>query len=386
MKSAKTGFMDWVLLLIVVALVMMGLIMQYSASSYDIDLVKTQGLYAAGGIVLIFVMRMFPARFYHRVAPIAYIVAMLLTVAAGFVGKSVKGARRWIAIGPVTFQPSELLKVALIMFISALICKYYVQIHQIPYTPMKEYLRQIFHKEEQNYLQDHKGYIIMFLLVSAAAGIVALVNKDLGTGLIIFSIGIGLIRVMSPRGLWLLGVLALGIAAIIGVILAFPYRRDRITAWLYPERSTSDLGYQIKEGLYAIGSGGWFGRGLGKSVQKDIIPEPHTDMIYSIVCEELGVIGGIVVIVMFVLLILRLKKNYDQTVDLFGKMIIAGVMTHVGIQAAMNMAVLTGLIPNTGVPLPFISYGGTSLLCLLAEIGLVMSVRRGNEPVQEAET
>ena len=376
--------MDWTLLLIVIVLVVMGLIMQYSASSYDIELVRSQGMYAAIGIALIFILRMIPAWFFHKAALVAYIITMLLTVAAGLVGRSVKGARRWIAIGPFTFQPSEALKVALIMFIAALICKYYTQIQQIPYISMWGHVKQVFHREEQTYLMDHKGYIIMFLLISAAAGVVVLVNKDFGTGLIIFLIGIAMVWVMSPRGIWLLGVLALGVAAAVGVILAFPYRRDRITAWLHPDQSTSDLGYQIKEGLYAIGSGGWFGRGLGKSVQKEIIPEPQTDMIYSIVCEELGVIGGIVVIVLFVLLILRLKKNYDQTVDLFGKMIIAGVMTHVGIQAAMNMAVLTGLIPNTGVPLPFISYGGTSLLCLLVEIGLVMSVRRVKEPLLDA--
>ena len=376
--------MDWTLLLIVIVLVVMGLIMQYSASSYDIELVQTQALYAGGGIVLIFIMRMLPAGFYHKVALVAYIGTLLLTVAAGLVGRTVKGARRWLAIGPVSFQPSEALKVALIMFIAALICKYYTQIQQVPYTSMRGFARQVFHREEQTYLKDHKGYIIMFLLISSAAGVVVIINKDFGTGLIIFTIGIAMMWVMSPRGIWLLGVLALGVVAGIGVIVAFPYRRDRISAWLHPEQTTSDLGYQIKEGLYAIGSGGWFGRGLGKSVQKDVIPEPHTDMIYSIVCEELGVIGGLVVIVLFVLLILRLKKNYDQTVDLFGKMIIAGVMTHVGVQAAMNMAVLTGLIPNTGVPLPFISYGGTSLLVLLAEIGMVMSVRRVKEPVQEA--
>lgn len=383
MKRDKTGFLDWPLLLIVIALVLLGLIMQYSASSYDIDLVRTQAIYAGGGIVVIFLLRMIPAKFYHKVSLIAYVAAMVMSVAAGLMGRSVKGARRWLAIGPVTFQPSEFLKAALIMFIAALICKYYTEIQQIPYTPMKEFIRQVFHREEQTYLKDHKGYIVMFLLIGAASGVVVLINKDFGTGLIIFSIGIAMVWVMSPRGRWLLGVLALGVVAGVGVILAFPYRRDRISAWLHPEQSTTDLAYQIKEGLYAIGSGGWFGRGLGKSVQKDVIPEPHTDMIYSIVCEELGVIGGLVVIVLFVLLILRLKKNYDQTVDLFGKMIIAGVMTHIGIQAAMNMAVLTGLIPNTGVPLPFISYGGTSLLVLLAEIGLVMSVRRTKEPAQE---
>jgi len=375
MKSDEKGFMDWTLLLIMIVLIVFGLIMQYSASSYDMDLVQTQGLYAAIGMAFIFIMRVFPAGFYHKIAPFAYIAALLLTIAAGMIGKSVKGARRWLAIGPFTFQPSELLKVALIMFMAALICKYYSQIQQMEYTRFWDYMKQVVHKEEQTYLKDRWGYIVMFLLTGAASAVVVIINKDFGTGLIIFVIGVAMIWIMSPRGKWLLGVLAIGAAAGVGVIVAFPYRMDRINAWLYPEKTTSDLGYQIKEGLYAIGSGGWFGRGLGKSVQKEIIPEPHTDMIYSIVCEELGVIGGIVVIVLFLLLILRLKKNYEQTVDLFGKMVIAGVMTHIGIQAGMNMAVLTGLIPNTGVPLPFISYGGTSLLCLMMEIGLVMSVR-----------
>ena len=376
MKKTKTGFMDWTLLLIVLVLVVLGLIMQYSASSYNISLVIRQAEYAGVGLIVLIVMSLIPAGVFYKLSLPAFAVALAFTILAGLAGKVVNGARRWFELGPITFQPSELLKVGVIMACAMVICKYYSQIHQAEYLKPKECWQKLRSSERGEFLQERKGYLFVLLLIVAAAGAVAVFNRDMGTGVIIFVIGYVMMLVMSPRISWLLALLGAVFAALIGLVVAFPYRMGRITAWLFPDRYTENLGYQIKEAMYAIGSGGWLGRGLGKSVQKEIIPEPHTDMIYSIVCEELGIIGGIALIVLFVFLILRLKKNYDQTVDLYGKMIIAGVTTHIWVQTLINMAVLTGLLPNTGVPLPFISYGGTSLFCLLLEIGLVMSVRK----------
>ncbi len=376
MKKTKTGFMDWTLLLIVLVLVVLGLIMQYSASSYNISLVIRQAEYAGVGFIFIIVMSLLPAGLFYKLSLPAFGLALAFTILAGLAGKVVNGARRWFELGPLTFQPSELLKVGVIMACAMVICKYYSQIHQAEYLKPKECWQKLRSSERGEFLQERKGYLFVLLLIVAAAGAVAVFNKDMGTGVIIFAIGYVMMLVMSPRVSWLLGLLGVVFAAMVGLVAAFPYRMGRITSWLFPDRYTQNLGYQIKEAMYAIGSGGWLGRGLGKSVQKEIIPEPHTDMIYSIVCEELGIIGGIALIGLFVFLILRLKKNYNETGDLYGKMIIAGVTTHIWVQTLINMAVLTGLLPNTGVPLPFISYGGTSLFCLLLEIGLVMSVRK----------
>ena len=193
-----------------------------------------------------------------------------------------------------------------------------------------------------------------------------------------------MLLIVSPRLGYMIPLSVLGFGAAVVLIFAQSYRADRISAWLNLEENQSDLGFQIKQGLYAIGSGGLLGKGLGKSVQKAFIPEAHTDMIYAVLCEELGLIGGLTLIGLYVMLILRLKTIYNKVTDLFGKMIIAGVATHIALQAAVNMAVLTNLLPNTGIPLPFISYGGTSVLSLLAEIGLVLAVNRA-EIRKEAE-
>ena len=368
--------LDWTLLLIVAVLVIMGLIMQYSASSYDLELVKKQGIFALAGFAVLFVVSRLPARFFYKLSVAAFALSMAAVAATMVLGRNIKGAKRWIEIGPLNFQPSELLKAALVMILAAVLCKYFHEINNLERITVKEFFRRRKEIRLGSFLRERKGYILPILIVIAAAAFVAVLTKDLGTAVIIFGIGFCMLLVISPGVRYLITILIAAGAASIGLILLFPYRMGRISAWLDLEGNTSDLGYQIQQGLYAIGSGGWFGRGLGKSIQKDFIPEPQTDMIFTIVCEELGIIGGIILIVLFVLLILRLRKIYNETADLFGKMIITGVTAHIGLHAIVNMAVMANLIPNTGVPLPFISYGGTSLLILLTEIGMVMAVRK----------
>ena len=375
-KTEKRSMLDWTLLLIVAVLVIMGLIMQYSASSYDLELVKKQGIFALAGFAVLFVVSRLPARFFYKLSVAAFALSMAAVAATMVLGRNIKGAKRWIEIGPLNFQPSELLKAALVMILAAVLCKYFHEINNLERITVKEFFRRRKEIRLGSFLRERKGYILPILIVIAAAAFVAVLTKDLGTAVIIFGIGFCMLLVISPGVRYLITILIAAGAASIGLILLFPYRMGRISAWLDLEGNTSDLGYQIQQGLYAIGSGGWFGRGLGKSIQKDFIPEPQTDMIFTIVCEELGIIGGIILIVLFVLLILRLRKIYNETADLFGKMIITGVTAHIGLQAIINMAVMANLIPNTGVPLPFISYGGTSLLILLTEIGMVMAVRK----------
>ena len=362
------------LLFIVAVLVILGLLMQYSASSYDLALVEKQGIIAGIGFILVFIISRIPAKVIYRLSIPLFIISLGATAITYVIGKEAKGAKRWIIIKGFSLQPSELLKAAMIIMLAAVICHY---INEINDTAAISYAFK--NRKELGYfafLKPARGYIAMLFVVSISALTVAVATKDLGTAVILFAVGFFMMFVISPHVKYLVVIIIMGAAAAIGLVIAFPYRVGRITAWLNLDENTSDLGYQIKQGLYAIGSGGLFGKGLGKSIQKDIIPEPHTDMIYSIICEELGIVGGIFIIVLFVLLILRLKSIYDDISDLFGKMIVLGVASHFAIQAFVNMAVLTNLIPNTGVPLPFISYGGTSLICLLGEIGVVMSVRR----------
>ncbi|MDO4530043.1 MAG: FtsW/RodA/SpoVE family cell cycle protein, partial [Lachnospiraceae bacterium] len=171
--------------------------------------------------------------------------------------------------------------------------------------------------------------------------------------------------------------IVVALAAVVGVILIKPNKLVRVKAWMHLDQYSDDIGYQITQALYAIGSGGIFGKGLGKSTQKmGFVPESENDMIFSIICEELGIIGGIILILLIVLLIWRMKKIYDKTDDIFGKVMVAGVATHIAMQTFVNIGVVSNLLPNTGVPLPFMSYGGTAILFLLAEIGIVLAVGR----------
>ena len=170
-------------------------------------------------------------------------------------------------------------------------------------------------------------------------------------------------------------VLLVGIGVIL--VVAKPYRMLRVKAWLDLEAYSQDESYQIVQALYAIGSGGLFGKGLGKSTQKmGFVPESQNDMIFSIICEELGIVGALILIVLFVILLWRLLKIYQRTNDLFGRLIIAGVTAHIAVQTILNLAVVTSLVPNTGVPLPFISYGGSAIIMLLGEIGIILCISR----------
>lgn len=358
------GF-DWTLILIVVILLIFGLIMLYSASSYNAQLkfdssawyVKKQLTAIGLGIAAMAIVAYIPHSFLKKISIIAYIVAVLAVLAVrSSLGVEANGAKRWLDLKVMSVQPSEILKIALILIMAYVICK-----------RIKD-------------IKNWKTYAIVFGLDGFAALLVVVITDDLGTGIIIFLMGIVMILVASPDWKHLAisagVVLACGFAA----VMMEPYRLERFRAWQNLEAYSDDAGYQIIQGLYAIGSGGLFGKGLGKSTQKlGFVPESQNDMIFSIICEELGIIGGIILICLFVMMIWRLKTIYDGSNDLYSKVVVAGVSAHIAIQTIINIAVVTSSIPNTGVPLPFISYGGTAVIFQLAEIGLVLSVARENE-------
>ena len=363
-KSKPLRYYDYSLLFLIIFLLCFGLVMLYSTSSYygftrfddSAHYVKKQ-LFATGlGIVAMFAVSMIPYQWWIKWATFGYIAAFSLCVAVIFVGREAKGQSRWLQIGPLSFQPSELAKLALILFIATIIYK----------TPKG--------------LGNWKN--LLKIGAMSVPVILPVLYNNLSTAIILAGIVVCMLFVASPKSRYfiLLGVVGIILVAIV-VMFAISggeggYRLERVQIWLNPE--AHEKGYQTLQGLYAIGSGGLFGKGLGESMQKlGFIPEAQNDMIFSVICEELGLFGAVCVIILFILVIWRLMIIANNAQDLFGSMLVVGVMSHLSIQVVLNIAVVTNTIPNTGISLPFISYGGTSILFLLAEMGLALSVARG---------
>ena len=299
------------------------------------------------GIVLMLFVAGMDYHIWQRLAVFGYLAAVALSVAVMLFGREINGSKRWLALGPFSFQPSEFAKVALILFLADLVTKNVKTIGKM-WTLCR----------------------IMFWILP----IVGLVGaSNLSTAIIILGIGVILIFVASPKYAQF-AMMGIAGACFMGIFLALEsYRLERLAIWRNPEKY--EKGYQTLQGLYAIGSGGVFGVGIGNSVQKlGFVPEAQNDMIFSIICEELGLAGAGIIVFLFLLLIWRFFLIASGSRDLFGALIATGAMAHMMIQVILNIAVVTNTIPNTGITLPFISYGGTSVMFLLIEMGLVLSV------------
>lgn len=354
-RSNKKRHYDETLLTVVIVLVAIGLVMLYSTSSYNGEVkfhdpfyyLKKQGFATFIGFLgMVIVSRVD----YHRWAVLAlpgYLAAIALSVAVMLFGDEYNGSKRWLSLGPVSFQPSEFAKVAVILFLACLVTRYVKQMGKF------------------------RTLVLMMLPVLP---IVALVGaSNLSTAIIILGIAVVLIFVASPKYSQFIWMATAGIAFMAVFLAMESYRLERLAIWRNPEQY--EKGYQTLQGLYAIGSGGLFGRGLGNSVQKlGFLPEAQNDMIFSIICEELGLVGAGIIIFLFFLLIWRFFVIATKAPDLLGALIASGAMAHMMIQVILNIAVVTNSIPNTGITLPFISYGGTSVVFLLLEMGLVLSV------------
>lgn len=359
-KEKKIRYFDYNLLFLLIFLICFGLVMLYSASSYSASInfsnsayyVKKQIIFYGIGTVVMIVMASIPYTFWKRWATIIYAVAIALCVVILIpgVGRSSHGQSRWIQVGPIGFQPSEAAKIAIIIFLAMMFERTYSK------------------------MGDFRTLIKLFLLVLPVVGPVAWNN--LSTAVIIMGIAFCMAFVASPKYSHFAVVLLAGVAFILLFIFGASYRGDRVNAWLHPETAGDD-GFQTLQGLYAIGSGGLFGKGLGESMQKFIVPEAQNDMIFSIICEELGLFGGVCIIVLYGLFLWRMLVICNNANDLFGALLVTGVMSHIAIQVILNIAVVTNTIPNTGVTLPFFSYGGSSVMFLMLEMGLVISVSRG---------
>ena len=343
------------LLVTVLVLVIAGLVLLTSISAYNGNVkfhdsfyyLKKQGFATGLGLVGMAVISRID---YHRWIPLAvpgYLLSILLGVAVLLFGEEYNGSKRWLSLGPVSFQPSEFAKVAVIVFLSWLIEKNIKKMGKF------------------------KSIVLTMLTILPIVGLVGASN--LSTAIIILGIGAVMIFTASPKYLQFFWMIAGG-AGFMTIFLALEsYRLERIAIWRNPEKY--EKGYQTLQGLYAIGSGGLFGRGLGNSVQKlGFLPEAQNDMIFSIICEELGLVGAGILIGVFLILIWRFFVIAAKAEDLTGALIATGAMAHMMIQIILNIAVVTNSIPNTGITLPFISYGGTSVVFLLLEMGLVLSV------------
>ncbi len=368
--STERDYFDYNLLAIVILLTCFGLVMLYSTSAYeamlepngsDMTYFRKQAIISVGAFVLALIGSQIDYHFMARFAVPVYWVAIFFLVITKFIGREVNGAKRWIYFGPVSFQPAELAKLAIILFLPVLIVK------------MGYKLRGL------------KPALIVLGFGMLASGCTYIFTENLSTAVIIAGITVVLIFVAHPRTAPFVAIGAAG-AVVVGILVfvlismaggSGSFRIQRIKVWLDPEAYSSLGGYQVMQALYAIGSGGFFGKGLGNSTQKlGALPEAQNDMIFSIICEELGVFGAALVILMFVFMLYRLFFIAQNAPDLLGSLIASGIFVHIALQVVLNIAVVTNLIPTTGITLPFVSYGGTSILFLMAEMALALSVSR----------
>lgn len=372
-RKQSEYFFDYTLLFIVLFLLGFGLIMVYSTSSYEASIsanlkydeayyLKHQAFAAVMGFFAMIVVANIPYHFWERFATLGYFVSAILNVLVLTpLGIEANGARRWLNLG-LSVQPAEIAKLCMILFLASFICK------------MGKGIRT------------GRGFWMVLMIPVPICVMVWKITNNMSSAIIIFGIALLMLFVASPdyKRFVLMG--AAGVAAVAALVFAIiqmehsdlGFRGGRILAWLNPEDYASGTGFQTLQALYAIGSGGIFGKGLGQSMQKlGFLPEAQNDMIFSIICEELGLFGGIAVILLFVLLIWRFMVIANNSSDLFGALLVVGVMGHIAIQVILNIAVVTNTIPNTGISLPFISYGGSSVMFLMVEIGLVLSVAKG---------
>ena len=369
-KEKRERYYDYSLLAVIIFLCCFGLIMVYSSSSYAAQLktgdslfyLKKQGFALIIGFLVMLAVSKIDYHRFGKLAVLAYALAIVLMIAVNFtpLGIAYNGKKRWFGFGSTSlFQAAEAVKVALILSTSSLINRFSKKIDL---------------------------WRTMILIVAVQAPSILLVTmNNLSSGIILTGIVFVMLFVASRKKLRFF----LAAAAVIGLIILarvfvdvliehgimHDYQLERILVWKNPSAYALEGGHQVLQGLYAIGSGGIFGKGLGASMQKlGFVPEAQNDMIFSIICEELGLFGTVCVILLFLFMIWRFVVIANNAPDLFGALLVVGVMAHIALQVILNIAVVTNTIPNTGITLPFISYGGTSVVFLMMEMGAALSV------------
>ncbi len=364
-ETAERGSVDMAFMMLTLLLLGIGVVMvlssSYARAYYDLEDVTggnatyyfvRQALFALCGVGVMFVCSRFPMSFYRRISGIVLAVSIALLVAVLLIGTVANKARRWIDLGFTTFQPSELAKIGVIMYFAVLVCR------------------------QKEKMQTIKGIVPFLVILGIVCGLLAL-EPHMSAIVIILAVGLVLLFVGGGKLWWFIGGGA-AVLAILGIgYLAVPYVQDRITAWLDPFADAADTGWQVVQSLYAIGSGGLLGLGLGNSRQKYLyLPEEHNDYIFSIVCEELGFIGAALILILFALLVIRGYWIAMHARDKYSLLVGVGITTLFALQIFFNVAVCTNTIPSTGISLPLFSYGGTALLIQMAEIGIMLSISR----------
>lgn len=370
LKKKEAVYFDYSLLAVLIFLICFGLVMLYSTSSYS-ALVKygnsmhffvRQLLFTIVGFIGMYIVMQIDYHFYIKWSkPIYFLSIFLMALVQTPLGQEVNGAKRWIRLPfDQQLQPAEVAKIAVILFIPALICSMGKEIKTL------------------------NGVVRVLLWGGFSAACVLFLTDNLSTAIIVMGITGIIIFVVHPKTKPFVLFVLIGLALILVTVVILNatlttsdnFRIRRILTWLRPEEYASGVGYQTLQGLYAIGSGGFFGKGLGNSAQKMVIPEVQNDMILSVICEELGVFGAIVVLVLFGMLLYRLLFIAQNAPDVYGSLIVTGIFSHIALQVILNVSVVINLIPNTGITLPFISYGGTAVLFLMVEMGIALGVSR----------
>lgn len=354
---------DYLLLGSIIALLIIGIIMVFSASYVWSDYkfgdaafyLKRQLLFTLAGVISMFFIMQIPYitwKKYAKILLVGCFVLLFLVLIPG-IGMVRGGAQSWIGVGAFSIQPSEFMKLGLIIFLAA-------------------YLAQ-----NQKYITSFKkGFFPSIILIFTAFGLIML-QPDLGTGMVLVLTSMLMIFIAGAKLSHFFGLAVLGLAGLAGLIASAPYRISRITAFLNPWEDPLGDGFQIIQSLYAIGPGGLMGLGLGESLQKYFyLPEPQTDFIFSILAEELGFIGGTFVILLFALLMWRGIKIALEAPDTFSGFLALGIVSMLILQAMINISVVIGLIPVTGITLPFLSYGGSSLTLTLCSVGILLNISK----------
>ena len=358
----RGAFEARLLLLVSFGLVAFGLVMVYSATSASAALengdpayyVKRQAIYAGLGLVLMFVFARLPFQVLRRLAPALVVASLALLVGVLVLGSAVNGARRWITFGPAVFQPSELAKLALAIWGAAYLAR------RRPPATLKELWRPV-------------GALACIFAV------LLILEPDLGTTIAIFVMLAGMLLVAGTPVRVLGSGLSIATALGVAAIWFEPYRRARIFSFVNPWHDAQGAGFQIVQAMIGLGSGGIFGRGLGQSIEKaNFLPEAHTDMIFAIIGEELGLVGATALIAAYATFAYVGLRIALRCRDPFGKALAAGLTLLVCGQAAINIAAVMGLAPLTGIPLPFVSYGGSSLIVALAAVGILLNIAVGH--------
>ena len=357
------GSVDYPFLILVLLALTVGLTMLYSASfaqsAYDTGYRSTtrylskQAVCAGIGLAAMVLFSHVPAAVWYRLAWPLYLGSIALLLSVLVVGESVNGAKRWIHLGGIQFQPSELAKFTMILMFGRLTRNYGQRVEHFRWGVLGF------------------GMTMLGVLVPLA------LEKHLSAIMLMGMVGVVMMFVAGTRGRWLLAGAGAAAAFVAVYVSLMGYAGNRITAWLHPERDPGDTGYQILQSLYAIGSGGLFGLGLGKSRQKYLyLPFQYNDYIFAVICEELGLLGAAAVIALLMALVLRGYWVALHAQDRFSTVLAAGLVTLIAVQTVLNLGVVTNLLPSTGIALPFFSYGGTALAVNLGEMGIVLSISR----------